>query len=664
MRRCVVKWSIVFRRCDCGLTLSDVHYAPQLVSLERHPNGYIHSLYGSTSLFLFPRVDRVILSIDVAAGSFTYASKQAVMSELGVRSEDEFLDLSLLAGWDHGPTFPPLVDGTLAPMPAPSTSKEAANSQQSHRPVNLRQILDLIRQHRGTAMGVIHAFSEHAGVRAQGFIDLFAKSKAIIKTSMVVRPEDGGVVPMNLALNDASIPNGNAGNAVNGNSSAEVPSDLHDVFSYRLPDEVFLHLSRGMITPHVYTWLTSGYLTVPAPLDNGETIEYRRFVSDILTESPTSPHCLALAVAASSLHSFWQSRKVLASYWWQPQAERPIPFDSKSTQQLVTRAHQWNVPGTFIDEVLRSTGSNTIDIALCLSATKTSELGQRTITPKEAGKQPLVKKSEIGANVVWRFLELRDFLSSDHLHKPYARALHLALRDAKINDKTQEPLYLALELIREGALTANFYTSPGPDAGPQTFSGGPSYGEKEDEKRWLLLIMRSMSLLPMQYKGTAWTAPVSREMLVFNSFSRALGRSLRHLVETIASSMMLQSEAVRGGVDYLNVAFSLPFQTDADTGLGVVTKCYIEAFIAFHGQPPTEEEHVSGQTKDSKEGVLEMLDGTFGNVRDVRGEIKRGFRYWESLMVAVRLLVERDSIGQAAAKDFEDADRWLKPFRL
>lgn len=60
----------------------------QMVSLERHPRGYLHSLYGSTSLFLFPRVDRVILSLNLTAGTLTYASKNAVMVELGIRSEE------------------------------------------------------------------------------------------------------------------------------------------------------------------------------------------------------------------------------------------------------------------------------------------------------------------------------------------------------------------------------------------------------------------------------------------------------------------------------------------------------------------------------------------------------------------------------------------------
>lgn len=634
-------------------------------------------MYGSTSLLLFPRIDRIILSLNLAAGTFTYASKNAVMVELGIRSDEEFLDVGLLAGWDYGPTFPPLIDGTLGPGAAPSTSQQSAVTYEDHKPVHLRQIVDLVRKNRNGAVGVIQSFSDHAGVRSKQYLEQFCKFKAMIKCSMVLRAEDGAVVPLplssngalNAALNGATGPQGLSNGANTTLSPGEIPTDLHEVFSSRLPDEVFLHLSRGLVSSQVYTWLTTGFIVVPAPLDNGETIEYRRFVRETLTESPTSPTCVALALACSSLHPFWSSKKVSAVYWWQSAApDRPVQYDSKTTQQLVSRVNQWNVPVTFVEKELRNQGSSTIDIALCLSATKTNELGQETKTPKRPGTGPqLEKKDEIVANVIWRMLELRGFLNHDHLHTPYARALHLALRASRLNDKLQEPLYLALELVREGALHANFYTSPasnGASGQPRAFSGGPSYDETEEEKRWLLLIMRSVSLIQMQYKPEAWTAPVSRELLVFNSFVKSLSRSMRSLVEMIASTMLLRSDARRARDDYLDIALSLPFQSDANTGLGVVFKCYIEAFIAFHGRPPTEDEFDSEEVNESKTAVIEMLDSTFANVRNVKGELQRGFRYWECLMIAVRQLEEKESVAQEVAKDLAAADKWLKPFRI
>jgi hypothetical protein len=41
-------------------------------------------------------------------------------------------------------------------------------------------------------------------------------------------------------------------------TAADIPQDLHDVFTHRLPDEVYFYLSRGLLSPHALIWLTSG----------------------------------------------------------------------------------------------------------------------------------------------------------------------------------------------------------------------------------------------------------------------------------------------------------------------------------------------------------------------------------------------------------------------
>jgi len=59
-------------------------------------------------------VDRVITSIDFAKQTFSYISKKEVLLDL-VLSDDQFLDLCILAGGDHCATFPPIsVEGAFA----------------------------------------------------------------------------------------------------------------------------------------------------------------------------------------------------------------------------------------------------------------------------------------------------------------------------------------------------------------------------------------------------------------------------------------------------------------------------------------------------------------------------------------------------------------------
>lgn len=86
-----------------------------------------------------------------------------------------------------------------------------------------------------------------------------------------------------------------------------------------------------------------------------------------------------------------------------------------------------------------------------------------------------------------------------------------ALKHCKINDKFQDPLFLFLELIRGGVLHGKLWSH-------RAYSGGPSFGEgmcisvhmryimahefffEDDEKRSMLLIMRVLSIVPLQFK--------------------------------------------------------------------------------------------------------------------------------------------------------------------
>ncbi len=440
-------------------------------------------------------------------------------------------------------------------------------------------------------------------------------------------------------------------------TAADVPVDLHEVFSHRLPDEVFVHLSRGLVGAQVLASLTSGHVVEAPPLDNGETEDYRRYVRETLTETPQSPRCVALALAASVLNGFWSSRKLSAVYYFAPSADHGVPHDSAQTLQLINRVNQWNVSNRFIEEELRRQNSSTIDIALCLGATTSDQLASRTKTPRvkmpDGALSALEKKDEIVANAIWRMLELRGFLNHAHLHTPYARALYLALKQTRLNDKLQEPLYLALELLRGGVLHANYF-------GGRSYSGGPSFGS-EAEKRHMLLVMRTVSLLPMTFRPAQWTAPLSRELLVFNSFVKATARSMRGLVEMISMALLLRGDARRGRDDYLDIALSLPFQTDVNTGMGIVVKCFLDGLLAFHDGPVAAENQDDADVVEAKQSVLGMLDETFANVKQVSAELARAFRFWAAVMVAVDTLDAENAISKEVVAQFRDAERWLKP---
>lgn len=178
------------------------------------------------------------------------------------------------------------------------------------------------------------------------------------------------------------------------------------------------------------------------------------------------------------------------------------------------------------------------------------------------------------------------------------------------------------------------------------------------------LVMRALSLVPMTFKAQAWDAPLSRELLVFNSFVKSLSRSLRSLVEMITLTMLLKSENRVPRDDYLDLSLSLLFQSDTNTGLGIVVKCYLDALYTLHGGTVTAGEAAQANTQEEKSSVVEMLVETFENVRDVGLELRRGFRFWTALVSAVEILAEEHTVAASVAQQFRAADAWLQPMML
>jgi len=298
--------------------------------------------------------------------------------------------------------------------------------------------------------------------------------------------------------------------------------------------------------------------------------------------------------------------------------------------------------------------SSTIDFALCLGATSSEKLAGRTKVKSNASQGPLDKKDELVANVICRFLELRGFLLNSHYHSPLARAMYVALKPARVNDKFQDPLYLFLELVRAGVMHGHLWSG-------RAFSGGPSFGTDE-EKSCMLLVMRVLSIVPLNFKAQPWSAPLSRELLVFNSFVRSLTRALRTLLEVTVLNMLLRGDARKAREDFLDIALSLPFQSEVNTGFGVLAKVYLDALTHINNGTRVRDPNAEG-VKEAKGLALEICEETFPGVKYPKMEVERGFRFWDMALVAMRQLHSEGQVLQELIDQFEAAESWLTPMR-
>ncbi|KAF9263954.1 XPG I-region protein [Marasmius fiardii PR-910] len=611
-RSCFQQWDLwrmilrIFRHRNVEFIVSPYLAWPQLIYLQRHPKSYIHAIYGPTDTLLYPAVDKLITSIDLVSSTptFTFISKRAISTELSV-NDDQFLDIGILLGFEQSPPFPPSIHEQ-----------------------GLKATVDMVKYYK-SGHAAVSAFAEHPAVKTIQYPDHYARTRSMVKYSLILS-SDGAVVPLPLAL--SSISNHHSHHP----TASDIPQDLHEIFTNRLPDEVYFYLSRGLIGPQALVWLTTGQIVESPPLDNGETQEYKRFVKEVITDGQTGPRATTLALISSVAHSSWSSRK----------------HNSTQTAQLAERVAGWNVPYAIIEEELRRQNSSTIDFSLCLGAT-TERFAARTKV-KSNSQTPLEKKDEIVANVIWRFLELRGFLLNTHMHSPLARAMNTAIKHSRLNDKFQDPLYLFLELVRAGVMHGHLWSQ-------RAFSGGPSFGT-DDEKSSMLLVMRVLSIVPLNFKSQPWSAPLSRELLVFNSFVRSLTRALRTLLEVTSLNMLLRGDARKARDDLLDIALSLPFQTEVNTGFGVLAKVYLDALTHINRGERVRDRYAEG-VQEAKAVALEICEETFPGVKYPKAEVERGFRFWDVALTAMRQLHSEGAVLQELIDQFEAAESWLAPMR-
>ena len=320
--RCVIA-------CTAFHALSSPHF--KLIYLLRHPKSYIHAIYGPTDTLLYPGVDKLITSLDLTSNtpSFSFTSKRAILTDLGV-SEDQFLDIGILVGFEHSPTFPPNMHDQA-----------------------LKATVDMVKYYK-SGHAAVTAFAEHQGVKSTQYADQYARTRSMIKYSLIFSSE-GTVAPLPLVVTTPPT-HGHPNHHPHHPTAADIPSDLHEIFTHRLPDEVYFYLSRGLLGPQALVWLTSGQIVEPPPLDNGETTEYKRFVKEVITDGQTGPRATALALISSVAHTFWNNRKVTGNFWFEnpaPHGQKPIQHNSPQTVQLAERVAGWNVSYAIVEEELR-----------------------------------------------------------------------------------------------------------------------------------------------------------------------------------------------------------------------------------------------------------------------------------------------------------------------
>lgn len=201
--------------------------------------------------------------------------------------------------------------------------------------------------------------------------------------------------------------------------------------------------------------LVSGVLIESAPLDNGESIEYHNFLTQLLNIRTQT-----LSLLTQPLHPFYKTRKVSSYFWFEPNEEQIMhhqPTDSRvdatALNTIYEKTSSWNVTKEFIEQELDTQKASKVDVKFCIQSVQTESKASKTISPHS---HTLEDKNEIVANVLWKTLEIRDFLTcSKHIYTPWGQALAVGLSASNTHP---EAMLTALELIRFEVLTNKEYS--------------------------------------------------------------------------------------------------------------------------------------------------------------------------------------------------------------
>jgi hypothetical protein len=199
--------------------------------------------------------------MDFAAGTYNWVFKDEIRDykppSLGSEENfnETFMDVCLLAGGVYDCPMSPMLAGSMNSM-GPVFAFERA--------------VDLIRTY-GRGIDVIRELAHDA----TDYIDRFARTKAIL-TYMPI-------------MNDRA--------SVETLSKKSVPNNIAVLVTPRLANEIYFYLSRRLVGPELYNLLMSDSLKVPAPLDGGDSREYRDLLNAVV---PLRTTCLSLLAGHSN----------------------------------------------------------------------------------------------------------------------------------------------------------------------------------------------------------------------------------------------------------------------------------------------------------------------------------------------------------------------------
>lgn len=612
--------------------------------------GVIDCIYGSTDLLL-TQIDKFILGMEFLSKDFRFVDKHKVLNDLNL-SERQLIDVSIIVGCSAQPvTF-----STLPPMPKHNPASQF--QQMTH----FKYVLDLMYQYK-TFQNESNLYSYVAAFNDDDLMNLYCKGLAAIKYMPVMNVE--GEVKLYISEIEADRLSDELSvfrTDVKDKQDAEensrlpielnIPSEVHDVVSQRLPSEIYFYLSVGLMPSKILEAIALNYLNIRPPLEGGRCEDYKKLVSSRLTTQVLDAQ---FNLVTQLLARYYQVKRIPVTLWF---TEEMFDLNSRLNVPMSTRLASWSF---FKESKLFSLRTLSMK---CPSLAEKPKIGENPddnidlISTSVLRGLILLDSGEVGYNLAAFLIKV---------------SKELIMEYPEIEDHFIEEIMVLLILIKLKIF--NFFST---DLKYQGVANIFKFGDqafsqlREEQKLQVSIISRVFSLQKLSINPINYQGPISRNLLSFRShhqFVRELiGDSIRICLVDVLTRHKTFKFQIESRQLWYSIVDQLPFFKDANnTLLGVMCELYLDGCFKLQEQACKDSEGRQRSFDHLVSNVMQQSNPTFNiNLASSNSvssdqmihDLKIGSRFWKYFSAALRLgqTVEETFLESETLKIIKDCD--------
>lgn len=630
--------------------------------------GLIDSIYGSTDLLL-TKIEKFILGMEFQSKDFRFIEKAKVLKELSL-TDRQLLDLSIMVGCNLQPTTFP----NLPPLPKPSAAQPYP--QLSHFKVALDILYQYINMN-GNPQSDLYGFIFN--LNDERCMELYQKGFSSFKYIPILNKEGyvvmyGNEIQKLGLISDEDIytfeqdtheKNGSSGQnsqkSQNGhNSKIQIPNDVHDIISQRLPPEFYFYLSNGLAPIELLEAITQGKLNIRPTLEAALSDSYKKLINS--KEYVENLDCL-FNLLTQLLARYYQVKKIKVNYWYKDDTlelnNRMNPNINQQLKHLLVKSEksEFDLKDFFIN----------LDESY----------------PKEVKELVICTNNEIISTGLLRSLYLMGLIDKKTNDiTSYAKGLKSFISKHKsISNDVFQQLILLLLLIKSDVLKLNEPNREFSSVAKHFKDVSSSSVDQEDLKHITLVSrifsVHKINIAPINYQG-----PISRNLLNFRSHLKFISKNLIYTLQSCLIDLIVRQENNNIKVDFKSkndwnkLIGQIPFYKDINnTLLGVIAEIYFEYSLKQKKlNKDLSKEQIIENTQDQLLNSVYQINNTVFNINvhgvnsitanQLLADFQKGVEFWDLFIDFVKVFNETDKsiMSDEYYKSILETDEWMKQF--